>query len=299
MLQGKGGASSGHRNFSDQAFLAGVGVSDSLAMFSVRLHDIAYDTTFRADKSVFFFKDWIFCLGSGISSGDPEHPVVTTLFQDFSGNGQVHETGIGWMAEDGSFLYAVKNGTVRTSKDGLYTRTWIEHGPAPENGSYGYFILKDKDAAEAARLLSDDSPVEIIEADSDAHIIRKHDPDIVCGAIFDPGKTFSGTPVVRTNIPLAYIFENPDSIQDTAARLTVCEPDMRRPYKAHMGLLTDEDVIAEEKPHLTTVVLDGHYTLNDGPEDAVLSYDEDSGTTSISFTTIRGNNYSFKITGQK
>lgn len=299
MLQGKGGASSGHRNFSDQAFLAGVGVSDSLAMFSVRLHDIAYDTTFRADKSVFFFKDWIFCIGSGISSGDPEHPVVTTLFQDFSGNGQVHETGIGWMAEDGSFLYAVKNGTVRTSKDGLYTRTWIEHGPAPENGSYGYFILKDKDAAEAARLLSDDSPVEIIEADSDAHIIRKHDPDIVCGAIFDPGKTFSGTPVVRTNIPLAYIFENPDSIQDTAARLTVCEPDMRRPHKAHMGLLTDEDVIAEEKPQLTTVVLDGHYTLNDGPEDAVLSYDEDSGTTSISFTTIRGNNYSFKITGQK
>ena len=66
-----------------------------------------------------------------------------------------------------------------------------------------------------------------------------------------------------------------------------------------MGLLTDEDVVAEEKPHLTTVVLDGHYTLNDGPEDAVLSYDEDSGTTSISFTTIRGNNYSFKITGQK
>ena len=299
LLQGKGGASSGHRNFSDQSFLAGVCASDSLAMFSVRLHDIAYDTTFRADKSVFFFKDMAVCLGSGISSEDTAHSIATTLLQSFDGTFSTVPTQSGHaggvIAEDGSFLYAVKDGAVRTFEDGLYARAWIDHGKNPEDSSYCYFITKNKDINSAARLLSAGSPVEIIEADDNAHIIRKTDSGIVCGAIFDCSETFHGTPVIRADIPLAYIFETQDGGK---ARLTVCDPDMRRPWKTHMGLLTFVDVIAEEKPNETTVTLDGLWSVQTG-QDASVTHDLCSGNTAITFTTIRGENYSFIISELK
>ena len=302
MLQGKGGADSGHRNFSDEAFLAGVAVSDSLAMFSVRLHDTAYDSTFRADKSVFLFKDWIFCLGSGISCRDSAHHVVTTLFQSFdgvsAGNGTagsltdvgsfaVGRTADGYIAEDASFIYAVKDGDVKTTtKDGC-SRAFIDHGTAPQDGHYGYFILKDKEMAKASQLISSGSPIEIIETGHDAHIIREKETGAVCAAIFNEEKTFAHLPVNSVNIPLAYIFSD--------GRLTVCEPDMRRPCRAHMGLLTDEDVIAEEKPHETVIRLNGHFAVSGDTEDFSSDYDPSTGLTTVRFTTIRARNYSFSV----
>lgn len=299
LLQGKGGASSGHRNFSDEAFLAGTGVSDSLAMFSVRLHDTAYDTSFRADKSVFFFRNMAVCLGTGISSEDKEHNTVTTILQAFDGtfsaSGLLSGEKDGSVIEDGSFLYVVKDGTVRTFRDGLYARAWIDHGTAPQDSSYCYFILKEKDREKAADLLSGSGPVKIIEADRDAHIIGYGDFNIICGAIFGTEKTFAGTPVACTDTPVTYIFESTDDT-GTKARLTVCDPDMRRPYRAHMGQLTDEDVIAEEKPHEATIVLNGLYSVTGGPEDTAVRHDMTAGTTAVTFTTVRGENHSFALT---
>ena len=292
MLQGKGGASSGHRNFSDQAFLAGVGVSDSLSMFSVRLHDIAYDTTFRADKSMFFFGDVTVCLGSGISSHETGHDVATTLLQSFDGSFERKVSGDGRIVGDGSFLYAVKDGKVRTLEEGLYGRAWIDHGKAPDSGTYCYFMLKDKDMEEAARLLSPDSPVEIIRADSRAHIVRHTERDIICGALFSSSGAYPESPVICTDTPIAYILENDGSGKGS---LTVCDPDMRRPWKAHMGLLTDEDVTAPERPHETTVTLQGLFTVDESPAGTAVSRDEDAGTTSLTFSTVRGKNYRFSI----
>ena len=303
LLQGKGGAESGHRNFSDEAFLAGVAVSDSLSMFSVRLHDTAYDSSFRADKSVFLFKDWIFCLGTGISCRDVEHPVATTLFQSFAGlpagkdadggaggagSFQAGRTAGGYIAEDASFIYAVKDGEVRFSTGDGYSRAFIDHGTAPQDGHYRYFILKDKDMAEASRLLSADSPLEVLEAGKDAHIVREKETGAVCAAIFNAERTFRGLPVYSANIPLAYI--------STPGRLTVCEPDMRRPYRAHMGLLTDEDVTAEEKPHETVIRLEGHFLVSGDAEGLSSAYDPSTGLTTIEFTTVRARNYSFSLT---
>lgn len=49
----RGGGSSGHRHFSDETFLAGVDGFENVSMFSFRMHDISYDSSFRANKSVF------------------------------------------------------------------------------------------------------------------------------------------------------------------------------------------------------------------------------------------------------
>ena len=145
---------------------------------------------------------------------------------------------------------------------------------------------------EAARLLSPDSPVEIIRADSRAHIVRHTERDIICGALFSSSGAYPESPVICTDTPIAYILENDGSGKGS---LTVCDPDMRRPWKAHMGLLTDEDVTAPERPHETTVTLQGLFTVDESPAGTAVSRNEDAGTTSLTFSTVRGKNYRFSI----
>lgn len=281
-LKDKGGASSGHRNYSDQAFLAGVSGGDDVSMFSVRLHDITYDTTFRADKSVFFFDDMVVCLGTGIGCADNEYPVVTSLFQDFTGTADVPEkTAKGYIIDDGSFTYAVADGKVQTfAKDG-YSRAFINHGASPENQSYLYYILKDRSHKEAKKLLKKPS-VTVVRADSDAHIVSDSGTGTVCGAIFNASAQFDQT-VRRTNIPLAYILEKEDG---GALRLSVCEPDMRMRHVAHMGLLTEEDVITPAKPFETKIWLDGEYRCDN--DNVTARYDKASGLTELTFVTTEG-----------
>ena len=50
--------------------------------YQQRVKDSAYDTSFRARKSWFFFDNRVICLGSGITSADDRFPVATTLFQN-------------------------------------------------------------------------------------------------------------------------------------------------------------------------------------------------------------------------
>lgn len=285
----KGGADSGHRNFSDETFLAGVSGSGKASMFSVRLHDISYDKSFRADKSVFIFNDWLFCLGTDIHCDDRENHIATTLFQSFDGQGNVEKDDNGSIAMDGSFLYAVKEGDLAINC-GKYTKAFIDHGANPDNKRYSYYIIPSDNKTLASLLLSDNSPLTVQESDNDAHIIRNESAGITCGAIFNASKEYKGVPVVRTNIPLAYIFE--EGQESGEYLLHICEPDMRRPRRAHMGLLTDADVIAEAFPHDTEIVLAGHYEAEDG-HTAV--YDGASGTTKIVVTTKGGENYSFSL----
>lgn len=161
----------------------------------------------------------------------------------------------------GSFLYAVKEGDLAINC-GKYTKAFIDHGINPDNGRYSYYIIPSDNKGLASLLLSDDSPLTVQESDNDAHIIRNEEAGITCGAIFNASKEYAGMPVVRTNIPLAYIFE--EGKDGGPYLLHICEPDMRRPRRAHMGLLTDADVIAEALPHDTEIVLDGHYEAIDG-----------------------------------
>lgn len=291
LLLDKGGSSSGHRNFSDESFLAGVSATGETSMFSVRLHDIAYDTTFRADKSVFVFKDWLFCLGSGITCGDAEHPVVTTVYQKFDGNASVKTLGNGVLAEDASFLYAVSGGDVRTEGG----KAFISHGVRPSDGGYRYFILRDKDRKEARRLLSSRCPVEVLKADNEAHIIYNSDEGILCGALFDASVPYgdvtgaAGCAVAGANIPLAFVFEKTGG----GAVLSVCEPDMRRPAVKHMGLLTEADVIVPEKAFGTEIYLKGHWACEG--EGVTVGYDSAKDITTLAFSTIRGENHRMEL----
>ena len=292
VLQDKGGSSSGHRNFSDETFLTGVHASDKNAMFSFRMHDITYDQSFRANKSVFVFEDFLLCLGSDIQTKDKRYPTVTTLFQSFSRNTSEERMPEGYILTDPSLMYAVKGGAVRTSSEGSHTRAYIEHGTAPEAAKYHYYILKNKKKVLARQLLSNESPIKVIAQDNDAHIVTYKTKEITCGALFNAQKKYEGQLVSQVNIPLSYILEKQ---KDNSFKLSVCEPDMRRISRAHMGLLTEEDVIQQEKPYDTQLTINGLYNVECPQKTIKVSLDKEKDKTYITISTIRGENYTLLL----
>ena len=292
VLQDKGGSSSGHRNFSDETFLTGVHASDKNAMFSFRMHDITYDQSFRANKSVFVFENFLLCLGSDIQTKDKRYPTITTLFQSFSRNTSEERMPEGYILTDPSLMYAVKGGVVRTSSEGSHTRAYIEHGTAPEAAKYHYYILKNKNKVLGRQLLSNESPIKVIAQDNDAHIVTYKTKEITCGALFNAQKKYEGQLVSQVNIPLSYILEKQ---KDNSFKLSVCEPDMRRISRAHMGLLTEEDVIQQEKPYDTQLTINGLYNVECPQKTIKVSLDKEKDKTYITISTIRGENYTLLL----
>ena len=292
LLQDKGGSSSGHRNFSDETFLTGVHGAEKEALFSVRLHDITYDNSFRANKSVFVFDDFLLCLGSNIQNKDQAYPTVTTLFQSFNGNSSESKTVKGTILTDPSLMYAVQRGVVRTQNKDRHSIAYIDHGKAPQDAMYLYYILKQKDKKVAEQLLSDKSPIEVISQNNDAHIIRHKTKGSLHAALFNANKPYNGQLVKQVNIPLSYILQ---STSNQSFRLSICEPDMRRVSHAHMGLLSEEDVIQQEKPFDTQITIEGLYKVTCPQKGIKVVQDKEKKETRITISTIRGENYTLLL----
>ena len=279
--------STDHRNYSDQSFLAGVYGADKVSMFSFRLHDIYADTSFRADKSYFFFEDAVLCLGSGVSSRDRKNIVATTLFQDLQGAGkQKSET----LFEDASFAYVVSEGTVDFVKEGKFSKAYINHGAAPKASGYEYYIVKNK--ADAGKFVAGKSPVRVLSKDDSAHIVERD--GVVCAALFKSDADFEGMLVRRVNIPLAYILEDKGSGEYS---LSLCEPDMRRSWKLNMNNLNDDEVAEEGKPFDTAIVLDGDFDIIG--ESNGFSVEKADGRTILSLTTVKARNYKVNLKKNK
>jgi len=287
-----------HRNFSDESFLCGVsGGNDGTAMFSFRLHDTSFDPTFRANKSVFAFNDILLCLGSDICNDDTKHNTVTTICQSPSSEkkARIESFNSGHLIyDDSGMLYAVKNGTTLIIGNEAFDITYLDHGKAPKGSDYHYYIVANNDEKTAKTLLSEDSPVNIIRQNNDAHIVRINKTGHVYAAIFNHLQTFESLPVREVNIPLSYIWEQQNG---NNFKLSVCEPDMRRPTKKEMGLLSEEEVIQEEKPFETRLVLSGEYSVENSDVKAKVDYKE--GNTIINISTIRGENYRFNLQKKK
>jgi chondroitin-sulfate-ABC endolyase/exolyase len=251
-------------------------------MFTVRLHDIYSDTSFRADKSYFFFDDMVLCMGSGISSADRKNPVSTTLFQDLSGAGKQKTDKI---FEDASFAYVVKEGEVRVEKEGKRTIAYVDHGIGARNAAYEYYMLKDKKAAESVAAAS---PVEVLRRDHSGHIVRRG--SVVCAALFTENVSYDGMLVQSVNIPLAYVLEDKG---EEKYILSLCEPDMRRPWKLNMNDLSHEDVAQKEKPFETELILDGYFELVN-PQPGI-SVEQSGNKTKVSLTTVMARNYTIEL----
>ncbi len=287
---------SDHRNYSDESFLAGVTASDNVSMFSFRMHDRAFNPTFRANKSVFIFDDILMCMGSDIQNNDKGHNTVTTLFQSPGEEplSKVQKTGEGAMLEDhAGIVYAVKADKITVKEQKPFTCAFIDHASAPESASYLYYMVTESGKKVAKTLLSSASPVKVLKRDNDAHIVRHDDKGIVFAALFNDKVQYPELKVTRVNIPLAYIWQDKGNKQ---AVLSVCEPDMRRPEVNHMGDLTEEDVVVPEKPFATRLYLQGSYEAICPDGDMKVTYM--NGETVIELTTICGKNYTIQLTAK-
>lgn len=290
LLTDKGGASSGHRNFSDETFLAGIKGGRNNALFSFRMHDITYDKSLRANKSVFVFDDVLLCLGSDIACNDLNHPVATTLFQAIMPVRKFKKQEK--ILNDSTLLYAVQKGNIKIMQNTPFTTAYLDHSTNPVSDSYLYYILPLKEKRRAQELLSERSPIRIIKQNNDAHIVIHQEKRTIFAALFNPQETYENLLVKQVNIPLAYILE-----ENTEKNLTlsICEPDMRRTSHEHMGLLTEKDVIEQEKPFNTTLILKGVYTAYCPGKNVVVLPDTKNNETQITISTVRGENYDIQL----
>lgn len=275
-----------HRNFSDESFLCGVGHSKEEAMFSFKLHDITFDQTFRANKTVFAIENALVCMGSDIENADDNTHTVTTLFQ--SPNKEKKYTAIkgGYTLFADGLCFAVKGDRPTFLQNDSFQTAFIDHGKAPQKAEYLYYLVYEGGAKRAKELLSDKSPVRIIQQDKDAHIIEETKKGVVYAVIFNAQTEYKSLPVKRTNIPLSYIFKKEGGNSFT---LMFCEPDMRRPTGINMGKLTEADVLQEEKPFDTEITLQGDYEL--GAPHPAISIKHGNGETTICVSTIRAENH--------
>lgn len=289
VLQDKGGSDSGHRNFSDETFLAGVHASEEIGLFAFKLHDITYDSSFRANKSVFILPEGLLCLGSDIQNSDQEHPTVTTLFQSF---GNQSDQLSSYIFEDQSCLYAVKDGMVKVDKEKDHCTVYLSHGTQPKAEKYAYFILKEKNKTLGEKLLNENGPVTIVRQDCHAHIVRHENRKIIYAALYDAQMIYNNLVLQKVNIPLAYVLEERN--KGTYA-LSICEPNMRRASQKHMGLLTETDVIDQERSFETKLTLQGDFTVTCKQQAIKFSYDKQRNETTVQISTIRGENYSLLL----
>lgn len=278
-----------HRNFTDETFLCGVTVSPQTAMFAFKMHDNTFDKSFRVNKSVFFIDGALLCLGSNIQNGDDKFNTVTTLFQSTIPNKgfKVEEGKNGSIVSDNSGMYyALKSDKIASIVTDSSCVAYINHGFAPINGKYQYYILPDKSAKDAQLLLSKNSPVQVLRQDSVAHIVRNKKSNTLYAAIFDAAAQFTSLPILKVNIPLSYILENRDNGN---IKLSLCEPDMRRTSALSMGMLSEEEVVQQEQSFATQLTIKGNYKVEGAKNLLNVKYVDNS--TVITISTIRGENY--------
>ena len=171
------------------------------------------------------------------------------------------------------------------SRNGKQSYAAVDHGLAPQNAGYEYYMLKDKSSASA---VAAESPVQVLRRDSDAHIIKREGD--ICAALFTAGSVYEGCLVQSVNIPLAYILEDKGAGE---YQLNLCEPDMRRPWKLNMNNLDDKEVAVDSQPFDTEVVLDGDFDIVGNP--AGFTLEKSEGKTWLKVTTVHARNYSVRL----
>lgn len=90
-----------------------------------------------------------------------------------------------------------------------------------------------------------------------------------------------------------------EKLESNKLHLSICEPDMRRAQVDHMGLLTEADVLIEERANDTQIALKGHFQVTGTAPALKTLYDQTNNQTIINLSTIRGENYDLELTKMK
>ncbi len=298
------------RNYSTDYFLGGTVLNTKVSMFSNRLLD-ANDPSFRANKSNFIFEDIIVSLGTNITDSDPTYSVETTLFQDLQNGTTPQINGSNWSTTGSVSLKVSTTNTVlkncwgntyvvypygegsleirrqtQTTKgsaneavpSGNYDVAYINHGIAPANKGYRYITVLGGDTTKTNLLAGPSTPIEIVQQDNNAHIVRQNQLKITAYSVFATNALLTNGIIESSVRPfVGMIQENTDGTVD----LALSDPDLNRPS----GGMTSNVQL--------NITLRGNYELLEG--NSGLTYTNTTGKFSISQTCKNGATYKIKL----
>ena len=295
-LEVKGNA----RNLSDETFLGGVAKGNS-GVYAMKLHDLAYDNSFYANKSYFFFDDKIICIGSDIKNTDSLHNTETTLFQNVMPdstavtvvNGEA-VSGLGYKKDTwnnkGVYLTdAVGNAYVIPDSSGLTVErrenkslafkgaestgqlamAYINHGTAPSGAGYEYVVLPEGDDKKAQNVLNNPG-YEVIKKDSAAHIVKDTNSGEIGYAIFKSSDNLTAGVVKSADAPCIIM----EKATVNGVGISFCDPDLRIVTGGKI-----KDMLTESSEKATKVVISGRWDILRGNDKAKVLYSDENSTT--------------------
>lgn len=278
-----------HRNFSDEPFLGGVAFKETISVFANHLHDNTFDRSFYARKSVFQFDSIYTCLGSGIKCTDRNHAVHTTLFQNqkllssdmliVNGNVSTHnQTNLNTphIKDNYGNAYLVKEGTVDTEFGNSFITAYVNHGKAVNHGKYAYQLIPGV-SDEHLTLLQDlqQNPIEIVQCDESAHVVRHHPSKTSSAVIFDTSAPVNKEKLYQVNVPSIIVMQE----RNDTLEMAFSDPDMHRPSASGTSTLTTEKIIAEGNTSTIRIELHGQYEKISPDNDVRINHKETGKTT--------------------
>lgn len=294
-------SSTPHRNLSDSTFLGGLALDASNCLFSVQLHDNAFDKSFYASKSVFCFDNVLVCIGSNIRNTNAAR-TETTLLQHALGsserikingtNATNSVTGLTQpvIRDNLTNRFVVVNGTVDFIRSNNVYSAVINHGPAPAGASYLYYmLLQGTDAQEAQYSNALSRPITILRQDNAAHIVAKPEAGIWAYAIFDTNAALNDLWVKHVNLPSLVMLQ---AVGGSEYNLLVSDPDMHRPSAANSDSLSSAAEIAPSAPANYQITLNGTFHLAGGTGVTLTNI---AGTTRLSLTVVDAQTYSIAL----
>jgi len=253
--------------FSDQTFLGGVRLNDSIGAFSMYLHDTtrAFDNTFRAKKSSFFFGDVIYCMGSSIKNSDNVNFTHTTIYQtllpvhssplvyinggidtfshnfpnDSINNLSIKDSwGNAYIVFAGNDSLYIKrelrNNLVNNSNNSTllyrtYDAAFLSHGKSPNNKKYNYAVLLQPSQKTIDTIMNTTNPVfQVLRQDDSAHVVYNTMKAVFGYSFFTPSAVLNFNRSILNKVYCPSILM--ESINRGALSRTIAftDPDLRR-----------------------------------------------------------------------
>lgn len=230
--------------YSDEAFAGPLSQEMQNGNFGMKLHEHdKYNGSHRARISYHFFGDEIVALGSDIENAVTEYPTETTVFQlavsgkenmnywkewEDNGHSYVDPNGVGYYVPGKSrFIKAFPQVTVgeRSVKPtkGNWVSLIIEHGKAPKNAEYEYFI-KMKTTTDEMKAIAHKPSYTVLKKDGEAHIVKNDVTQTTSYVLFEKTtKALPGEFLINTDTSCLAMVKKVNKQQIV---LTVAQPDL-------------------------------------------------------------------------
>ncbi|WP_185969005.1 chondroitinase family polysaccharide lyase [Carboxylicivirga sp. M1479] len=311
-----------HRLFTTESYLGAVHIDGQHAVAAIKYNaPVSYDTPLKklkADKSFFFFEDYIVAMGTNIQGlSDGNYPVQTTLFQNglpkinspSSLNGEkltkayhqeIKEKEVFLSDAQGHAYYIPKAAHLivehkiqsapsddgRRNGSGYFTNARLMHGSEPEKESYLYFIHVNGGSEGAEKLVSSHKYLfSIVQYNKHAHIVRYLKNKVTAYALFKAQVSLNDEIVEESNVACLAMIKN---IDDENIELVVQNPELGK-----IDEVTSYNEINEKIGHASSSVqaveltLKGQWQMNQ-KSDEVSIVKQDELHTVVRFNCFDG-----------